>query len=345
MRGSDGELIHRFCQCHAVSPLDRTIHQSGSQQFIHNGKDTARTVHILHMVSACVRSHLAKARNLPGKHINVIHRKVGLRLLCHCQQMKDRIGRTAHGNVQRHGIKERLTGGNVARQNGFISVPVIFVSILHNQFRRITEKLEAIGMCSQNSPIARKCQTDCLVQAVHGVGSKHSGTTTTARTGMAFHVCNLLVTDRCVSGFNHRINQIQMTAVPLTCFHRTARNKDSRDVQTHGSHQHARRNLVAIADADHGICFVGIHHIFNAVRNDIARRQRIKHSIMSHRNPVVNGYRIEFSSKTAQLLNFRLDQLSGFMQMHMTRDKLGKRIHNGNYRFPELLSLHPVGTP
>ena len=115
-----------------------------------------------------------------------------------------------------------------------------------------------------------------------------------------------------------------MAASQFAGFHRPAGNKDSRDIEPHGCHQHPRRDLVAIADADHRIGFVGIYHILDAVCNNITRRERIEHSVVSHGDTVVDRNRIELGSKTTQLFDLRLYQLSDLMQMDMAGHKLGK---------------------
>ena len=200
-------------------------------------------------------------------------------------------------------------------------------------------------MRGDNRPVARKCQTDRFVQTVHRVGRKHTGTTTASRTGIPFHLCDPFIADRSVSRFDHSIDQIQMAVIQLTGFHRATGYKDSRDIEPHGCHQHTRSDLVAIADANHCIGFVGIHHILDAVRNNIARRKRIEHSVVSHRDAVVDSDRIELGCKATQLFDLRFYLLPDLMQMDMTGYKLGKRIHNGYDRFAELLFFQAVGAP
>ena len=59
----------------------------------------------------------------------------------------------------------------------------------------------------------------------------------------------------------------------------------------------------------------------------------------------IDGYRIELCGKTSQFLNFCFDQLTGFMQMHMPRNKLGKGIDNRDNRFAKLFFFHSIRTP
>ena len=84
------------------------------------------------------------------------------------------------------------------------------------------------------------------------------------------------------------------------------------------------RHLVAVRNADHGIGLMSIHHIFNRVCDNVARGQRIEHTIMSHRDTIVNGNGIELSGIAAHLFNLFTDNLSYLVQMGMTRYKLGK---------------------
>jgi len=85
-------------------------------------------------------------------------------------------------------------------------------------------------MGSHDRPVPRKRQTDRLVQAVHRVSGKHTGTTTATRTRMAFHLLDTLIAYRCIGGLNHRVDQIQMAAIQLTCLHRATGHEHRRDI-------------------------------------------------------------------------------------------------------------------
>ena len=229
------------------------------------------------------------------------------------QQVKYRIGRSSHRDVQRHGIQECLTGGNAPGKYAFITVPIIFIGIFYNQFRSIFEQLGTVGMGRHNRSVSGKSQTDRFVQAVHRIGGKHSRTTSASGTGPILDLGDFFITHTFVGRLNHRINQVQMLSIQFTGFHRTSGYKYSRNIQSHSRHQHPRSDFVTIADTYHGIRFMGIHHIFHTIGNDIPGRKRIKHSVMSHGNTIINGNRIEFRSKASQLLNFFFHQLTYFM--------------------------------
>ncbi|OAV70501.1 hypothetical protein Barb4_01329 [Bacteroidales bacterium Barb4] len=200
-------------------------------------------------------------------------------------------------------------------------------------------------MCCRHRPVAGQRQADGFVEAVHGVGGEHARTTAAGGTGGAFEAFYLLVAYGIVCRFYHHVYQVEVTPVQLACFHGASRHEHRRYVQPHGSHEHAGRNLVAVADANHGVRLMGVYHIFYAVGYNIARGQGIEHSVMPHRNSVVNGYRVELGGKAAGFLNLCLHQLPDFMQMHMPRHELCKRIDYRYHRLSKLLFLHPVGTP
>ena len=316
--------IYRLSQAHPIDTLHTAVHQSGLQQFVHDGHDAAGSVHILNMILVRIGGNMTDARNLAREHINIVHRKVRLSLLCHGKQMEHRIRRTSHRNIQRHRVQERLPSRDTARQHALIAIPIILICILHNLLRRIAEQLHTVGMRRHNRPIPRQSQSDSLVQTVHRVCRKHPRTTPAARTSMSLDLSYLLVAHRRVGGFNHRVDQVEVPSVPLPGFHRTSGDEDRRYVEPHRRHQHPRRYLVAIADADHRVRLVRINHIFDAVGDDVARRQRIEHPVVPHRDSVVDGNGIELGREATQLLNLGLDQLSGLVQMRMPGDKLGE---------------------
>ena len=229
------------------------------------------------------------------------------------QQMEYRIGRSPHRNIQCHGIQECLTGGNAPGKHTLITVPIIFIGIFHNQFRSIFEQLGTVGMSRHNRSVSRECQTNRFVEAVHRVGSKHPRTAPASGAGPVLNFGNFFIAHTFVGRLNHRVNQVQMLPVQFTGFHRASGYKYSRNIQPHSRHQHSRSDFVTIADTYHGIRFMGIHHIFYAIGNDIPGGKGIEHSVVPHSNAIINGNRIELCSKASQLLNFFFHQLAYFM--------------------------------
>ena len=131
----------------------------------------------------------------------------------------------------------------------------------------------------------------------------------------------------------------------MTGFHRASRAEDGGDVQSHRCHEHTRSDFVAVADANHCIGAVSVHHIFNAVGNQVARGQRIQHAVVTHGYAVVDGYGVEFGGKAAETFNFSFHFLSNLVQVSVSGDKLSERVNHGNNRFAHLLGLHAVSNP
>ena len=251
------------------------------------------------MVFLCIRSHFAQTRNSAGKHIDVVHLKVDFCLVCHGKQMQYCIGRASHGDIQGHGIEKSSTGSNATGQYTVIALFVIFIGIFHNQCSCIPEQPGTVLVCSHNSTVSRQSQSDGFIQTVHGIGCKHARAASTTRTSMTLYFCHIGIAYRRVGRLDHGINQIKMFSVPVTRFHRTSGYKYGRNIQTHGSHQHPRSNLVAVGNTNHRICFMGIDHILHTVGYDIARRKRIKHTVVSHRNTIIDGYGIKLCRKAS----------------------------------------------
>ena len=88
-----------------------------------------------------------------------------------------------------------------------------------------------------------------------------------------------------------------------------------------------------------------VAHIFDAIGDQVARRQRIEHPVVSHRNPIVDGDRIELGGETALFGDPLFDLLSDFMQMHVPGDELSERVDDGDHRLSELFFLHSVCSP
>ena len=131
----------------------------------------------------------------------------------------------------------------------------------------------------------------------------------------------------------------------LAGFHRTAGDEHHRNIQAHRGHQHAGRNLVAIGDADHRIGAMCIDHVFDRIGDQLARRQRIQHAAMPHRDAVIDGDGVEFLGDAAGCLDFARHHLAQIFQMDVTRDELGERIDDSNDGLAKIAIFHAGGAP
>ena len=131
----------------------------------------------------------------------------------------------------------------------------------------------------------------------------------------------------------------------LAGLHRAAGDEDGRDIDAHGRHQHARGDLVAVGDANHGVGAVGIHHVFDRVGDQVTRGQRIEHAVVAHGDAIIDGDGIELLGDTARLLDFGRDQLPDILEVHVAGNKLSKGVDHGNDRLAEVAVLHAGGAP
>ena len=238
--------------------------------------------------------------------------------------MKHGIRTSAHRDIQCHRIHKGLTGCNISRKNTLVAILVISKGILHHLTGSSLKEFYTIGMGRKDGAVTRQRESDSLCERVHRVGRKHTRTAAASRTSTTFYLLDFFVCYRGIGTLHHRRNQVSILATPLTSLHRTAGTEHRRDVQTHGCHQHTWSYLITIGDTDHRICLVGVDHILHAVGNNISAGKRVKHTVMSHRDTIIDSYGIKLCSEATHLLNLSLYNLTYLMQMGMTWHKLGE---------------------
>ena len=266
--------------------------------------------------------------------------------------MQDGVGGAAHGDVHGHGIFKRFFGGDAARQYGFVVLLVIAFGDFDNHAAGFEEQFFAAGVGGEVGAVARQGQAERFGQAVHGVSGEHAGAGTAGRAGVLLNFFDLLVADIVVRRFNHGINQVQAAfglnvchADDLARFHRTTGNEDSRDVQAHGGNQHSGGDFVAVGNAHQRVSTVGVDHVFDGVGNQIAARQRVQHTAVSHGDAVVDGDGVEFFGDGARFFNFAGNQLAHVVQVDMARHELGEGVGNGDDGLAEVGFHHAGGAP
>src|SRR5690606_7387986 len=109
--------------------------------------------------------------------------------------------------------------------------------------------------------------------AVHRIGGEHAGARTAGRARGALDHLDVRIADGVVGGGDHGVDQIHRldlaVDVDLAGFHRPAGDEHHGNVEAQRGHQHARGDLVAVGDADHGVGAVRIDHVFDAVGDDL----------------------------------------------------------------------------
>ena len=262
-----------FRQGSSVYPAHRSVQQAPLRQLAQNVQNTTGTVHVLYVVFLRIGSHLAQARHASRKLVDVVHTEIHFRLVGNGKQVKHRVGRTAHRNVEGHGVEESLACGDAPWQYTIIPITVILPRILHDEPCRVFEQDAAVGVRSKNGAVPRQGKPDCLVQAIHRVGGEHSRAAPASGTGVTLYFRHIGIAHTRVRRLNHRVYQVEMHPAPFAGLHRSSRHEHRGDIEPHRRHQHPRRNLVAIGDANHRIRLMRVHHILDAVGDNVARRQ------------------------------------------------------------------------
>ena len=227
--GLDSPFVQSITECHTIDTLNIGLDKSGFGKYIHYGKNTSGSVHILYMVMR-VGCHLAEHRSLARKAVYVNHREIGSGFIGHSQQVKHRVCRAPHRNIKRHGVKHGLTCGYTARQHTLISVAIIGIGILNNLAGGFLEKLATVGVGSHNRTVARKSHTYGFVERIHRIGGKHSRARATCRTSLLLKQCHTMVRHRVISSLYHNIYKVYILTLDIAGLHRSARHKYSGNI-------------------------------------------------------------------------------------------------------------------
>ena len=334
----------RFGERRAVHSSDRRVDQSPPVQFAQDGENASGPVDVLYVVMRVGR-YLADDGDAARQAVDVAHREVHARLLSDGQQVQHRVRRAAHGDVHRHGVQKGRPRGDRARQHRVVVVEIVFPRVFHDQLGRLAEQLRARLVRRQDRAVARQRQPERFGQAVHRVGREHTRARPAGRAGRMLQRVELLVRIARVGSLDHHVDQVVAALAHASRLHRPARDENGRYVQPHGGHQHARRDLVAVRYADHRVHLVRVAHVLDAVGDQVARRQRVEHAVVTHGDAVVDGDRVEFGGEAAFAFDPLLDLLPDLVKVHMPGHELRKRVDDGNHRLAYLLVFHSVRSP
>ena len=87
---------------------------------------------------------------------------------------------------------------------------------------------------------------------------------------------------------------------------------------------------------------MGVSHIFDAVSDELARRQRIEHAVVAHGDAVVDRDGVEFLCDPARGLHLPRHQLPKVLEMHVAGHELSEGIGYGDDRLAEIAVFMPV---
>ena len=90
---------------------------------------------------------------------------------------------------------------------------------------------------------------------------------------------------------------------------------------------------------------MGVHHVLDAVRDELSRRQAVKHAVVPHGDAVVDRDGVEFLGDAAGMLDLARDQLAQILQMHVARHELREGVRDRDDRLAEICVRHSGGAP
>ena len=263
--------------------------------------------------------------------------------------MQHGVGRAAHGDVERHGVLERLEAGDRARQRGLVIVLVVAAGEIDDEMAGLDEQALAVGVGGHDRAVAGQREAERLGEAVHGVGGEHARAGAAGRAGVALQRLHLLVGIMLVGRRDHRVDEVDRFDLALDLdlagLHRPARDENGGNVEPQRRHQHARRDLVAVGDADQRVGAMCVDHVFDAVGDEFARGQGIEHSVVAHGDAVIDRDGVELLGDAAGRLDLARDELAEILQMHVTRHELREGVGDGDDRLAEVAFLDPRGAP
>ena len=338
-------LIERL----GVDHLDVAVEQMGAVEFAENAHDAAGAMDVLDVDVGTDGATLHSTGTRRDRRSMSTMVKSSSRLIGGGEQVQHGVGRAAHGDVEAHRVLERLEAGDRPRQHAVVVLLVIALGEIDDQMAGLDEQLLAVGVGGHDRAVARQRQAERLGQAVHRIGGEHARARAAGRTGRALERLDLFVADLVVGGGDHRVDQIDAVRLALeddlARFHRPARDEHGGDVEPQRRHQHAGGDLVAIGDAHHRVGAMGVDHVFDAVGDDFAARQRIEHAVVAHGDAVVDGDGVELLGDAARRFDLAGDQLAEVLEVDVAGHELGEGIDHRDDRLAEVAFLHAGGAP
>ena len=153
--------------------MHRGVEQSRAVEFAEDRHNPSRTVYVFDVVVG-IRRDLADDRHPARERVDVFHREFHARLLRYGQQVQNRVRRTAHRDVHRHGVQECFPRGDRTGQYGVVIVEIVFVRVFDDQFGRFAEQVGTSRMRGEDRSVAGQRKAERFGQAVHRIGREHS---------------------------------------------------------------------------------------------------------------------------------------------------------------------------
>ena len=148
--------------------------------------------------------------------------------------------------------------------------------------------------------------------------------------GFAFHAAQPLLVQLARAESAHGLKDgVEILPAP-SGQHGAAGHHDGGHVDARGRHQHAGHDLVAVGNQHERVKAVGLGERFDAVGDELARHQRIVHSLMPHGDAVAHGDGGHLHRRTAGHAHAFLDRLGDGIQVHMAGHDFALRVDHAD---------------
>ena len=175
---------------------------------------------------------------------------------------------------------------------------------------------------------------------VHGVGGEHPRAGAGPGAGGALDGVELLVGHLALGPLAHGLEgggEVDLGAVgELARLHGAARDEHGGHVDAQRAHEHARDDLVAVGDADHGVERVGVHHRLDRVGDELAGGQAVEHARVAHGDAVVHADGVELEGHAARLADLVLHDLPVAGQVDVAGDDVDLAVADPDERLVEV---------
>ena len=273
---TDVPIVELGFEAGVIDGMHVLVQLAGAVELAKDTADAAGAMHIGNLPLAG-RSGLADAGHGVRDALDVIEREVHVGALRASEDVQHGVGGAAHGHIHRHGVFERMLRGDGTRQHGIVILMIVAVRQIDDKLAGFLEQFLAVGVGGKRRSIARQREAEGLGEAVHGIGGEHTRAGTAGRACGALEVDELLVGDVVVGGGGHNGDEVRafLLAVDdgVAGFHRAAGDEDRGDVEAQSRHEHARRDFVAVGDADKGVGAMRVDGVLDCVGDDIAAGQ------------------------------------------------------------------------
>ena len=208
------------------------------------------------------RCQVAEVRGTVGDLVDLMKIERNACLMRYGHEVQCGIGGAAEGHIGGQAVLDRICGDDVTRTD-------VLLEHLHHLHTGHLRKTNTLRINCWDGTIARKCHAQHLAEGVHGVRGEHTGAGAAGRTAGILDVEDaLLVHEASLERTDGLERGVQVTLMKRQ--HWPTRYEDGWQIQTAGSEEHARYDLITVRDEDERVKGVAARHTLDGVGDQLA---------------------------------------------------------------------------